>query len=342
MAVINFVDNHIQLEKAPGRPRKLTGTRFATILGLNAWETPFKCWCDITGAFRVPFEENQYTNAGKVIEPKVIAYLNKTYFLDLRTPTDVYGADYFNKTRGDFFPNDDIFGGMWDALGDDFPVEIKTTKRAEDWTEDIPIYYKLQAALYAWLLGFDRVILTVSFLSEKDYTAPEKYKPSYKNTKTYDFYLSEDFPHFEHDYILPARRFWTEFVLTGISPAFDEKKDSDILKELRKNTVEPDDEEIKSLLDEADALTVSIENHNAQIQSKVDRLDEIKGQLKPFMQKQFRTGDKKVEIKSDRFVWTLTKTNRADVDRDAMRAAGIYDNYLKSSVSYALKSTYIN
>ena len=29
----------------PKRPKKLTGTRFATILGLNPWSTPFDIWC---------------------------------------------------------------------------------------------------------------------------------------------------------------------------------------------------------------------------------------------------------------------------------------------------------
>ena len=31
-------------------------------------------------------------------------------------------------------------------------IEIKTTKRAEDWADGVPIYYKIQAMLYARLL----------------------------------------------------------------------------------------------------------------------------------------------------------------------------------------------
>ncbi len=31
----------------PKRPKKLTGTRFATILGLNPWSTPFEIWCEV-------------------------------------------------------------------------------------------------------------------------------------------------------------------------------------------------------------------------------------------------------------------------------------------------------
>ena len=32
----------------PARPKKVTGTRFAAIMGLNQWTTPFNAWCAIT------------------------------------------------------------------------------------------------------------------------------------------------------------------------------------------------------------------------------------------------------------------------------------------------------
>ena len=215
-------DNRIKVDP-PKKPKKCTATRFATILGLNAWATPFSAWCEITRTYEAPFEDTIYTKAGKVIEPKIIKYLNDVMFMDIKDPTDVYGPDYFKKTWGDFFPDHKELGGMWDALGDDFVVEIKTTKRAEDWAVDVPIYYKLQACLYAYLLGFDNVIMTASFLEDKDYpvdlgggkfdTAPtEAFKPSVENTKVYEFKVSEAFPTFEEDYVKPALIFWHNHV----------------------------------------------------------------------------------------------------------------------------------
>ena len=56
----------------PKRPKKLTATRFATVLGLNPWSTPFEVWCEITRTYQKPFEETIYTAAGKTIEPKHI------------------------------------------------------------------------------------------------------------------------------------------------------------------------------------------------------------------------------------------------------------------------------
>ena len=39
--------------------------------------------------------------------------MKKSYFMtNLITPTDVYGADYFQKTWGDFFKDSPIFGGI--------------------------------------------------------------------------------------------------------------------------------------------------------------------------------------------------------------------------------------
>lgn len=99
---------------------------------------------------------------------------------NLITPTDVYGEDYFKKTWGDFFRDTPIFGGMWDYLLVDKEgkpqtvLEMKTTKRSEDWVEDVPEYYALQAALYAYLLGVDDVIMVCSVLGDFDTEAMEK------------------------------------------------------------------------------------------------------------------------------------------------------------------------
>ena len=250
MSKFNFIDNHIELTEIPKKFKKLTATRFATIMNLNAWATPFAAWCEMTRTYEDPFEDSIYTVAGKIIEPKVIKYLNDRYFMDVKSPTDVYGQDYFKKTWGDFFSNVEALGGMWDAIGDNFVVEIKTTKRVEDWKGadgkvEPPIYYKLQACLYAYLLGFDDVVMTCSFLKESDYpidkgngefdtTPTMNFVPTVENTVVIEFKVSEEFPTFKESYIDPALKFWNDHVLTGISPDYDEKKDADILKVLRK------------------------------------------------------------------------------------------------------------
>ena len=340
---MEFIDgNRIKVDPLK-KPKKLTGTRFATVMGLNAWATPFSAWCEITRTYEAPFEDTIYTKAGKVIEPKVINYLNDIMFMDIKDPTAVYGPDYFKKTWGDFFPDHKELGGMWDALGDDFVVEIKTTKRAEDWTDDVPIYYKLQACLYAYLLGFDNVVMTASFLEDKDYANPEAFEPSYKNTKIYEFKVSEAFPTFKESYIEPALKFWRDHVETGISPEFDEKKDAEIIKVLRKNTVEPEDTDIAKLIAEADKLQEAIDKAEAKIEDKKKRLKEIDDQVKKYMGTQFRDGDKKVEIAGKCYTWTVTKSERNALDSTALKTdlPDVYGKYTKTSEVLTLKKALI-
>lgn len=338
---MKFIEgNRIQIDP-PKKPKKLTATRFAAVLGRNIWKTPFATWCEITRTYDEPFEETIYTNAGKVIEPKIIQYLKDRYFMDIKSPTDVYGEDYFKKTWGDFFHENKILGGMWDAIGEDFVVEIKTTKRAEDWQNDPPEYYKLQAALYAWMLGFDHVIMTGSFLTDSDYLKPEEFVPSVKNTILVEFDVSKEYPYFEDNYVIPALHWWHNHVESGISPEYDEKVDADILKVLRTNYVEANDDSISSLLEESESLQSEIdrlmEEHG--INAMEERLAAIMLEIKKYMTDQFRDDDKKVELSSGRKVYTLTKSVRSSVDTTALKKAGLYEQYSKQSVSYTLKAS---
>ena len=344
MSNYNFVGNHIELNMLPKKFKKMTGTRFATVMGLNAWNTPFGAWCEMTKTYEDPFEESIYTRAGKVIEPKICEHLRSRYFMDIKSPTDVYGEDYFRKTWGDFYPGVEGLGGSWDFLGDDFVVEVKTTKRVEDWKGvdgkvEPPIYYKLQASLYAYLLGFDNVVMTCSFLEDKDYQNPEAFVPNVDNTVVIEFKLSEEFPTFKESYVDPAMKFWRENVLTGISPEFDEKKDAEILKVLRKNVTEAEDEDIAKLMKEGDKLQTQIDKAKAKIEDKEKRLKEINDLVKKSMINQFRDGDKNVEVKGSAYTWNVRRDVTKSFDQKKFEEdnPGVYDKYkTKETVKYVL------
>lgn len=343
---MNWKGNTIVVEP-PKRPKKLTATRFATVLGLNPWETPFATWCEITKTYQKPFEETKYTAAGKVIEPLQIDYMRKAYFMrNIVTPTDLYGADYFNITHGDFFGDERIFGGMWDSLlyvndKPDTVLEFKTTKRVEDWADGkIPEYYALQAALYAYLLGVDKVIMVASFLSEKDYDAPEKFKPSVKNTVTRTFKVSERYPFFVDEYVIPAVKWWNNHVETGISPEFDEKKDAEILKVLRTNNINPDTK-LDDLITEAEALQEELDANAAAFSEKKKRLENVKNQIKAVIQMNFRDGDKKVSVRGRMYDWTLSRSVSSEIDKDRLKADGLLDLYSKPKETFTLKPSII-
>lgn len=325
----------------PKKPKKITATRFATILGLNPWSTAFEMWCEITKTYQKPFEDTKYTIAGKAIEPKQIAYMRKAYVMtNLRTPTDVYGENYFNKTWGDFFHDVPIFGGMWDSLLVDengkpeAVLEFKTTKRSEDWANDVPEYYALQAALYAYLLGVDDVIMVASFLADKDYDNPEAYVPTAKNTITKEFKVSERYPNFA-EMVEKARAWWMTHVETGTSPVFDEKKDAEILKALRTHNLTPDTD-IDALVAEAETLKVELDKAASAVADKEKRLKEITEIIKEHAVKQFRDGDKKVEIKGDTFTFTVSRSETTTIDKKALEADGLLEKYQKKSEQYRM------
>lgn len=324
----------------PKRTKKITGTRFATILGLNPWSTAFEMWCAITKTFELPFEGTIYTIAGKTIEPKQAEYMKKSYGMDLITPTDRYGADYFNKTWGDFFPESKHLGGMWDYLGVDEDgkvdtvLEMKTTKRIEDWQNDAPEYYALQAALYAYLLGVDNVVMVASFLEEKDYADPSKFVPNVKNTITVEFKVSERYPDFAQK-VAQVEQWWADYVDTGISPVFDEKKDAEILKALRTHNLTPDTD-IDALISEAEGLKTEVDKATAAIADKEKRLKEINDIIKEHAMKQFRPGDKKVEVKGSTYTWAISRSETTTIDKKALEADGLLDKYQKKTEQFRL------
>ena len=326
----------------PKRPKKLTGTRFATILGLNPWSTPFEIWCEVTRTYQKPFEDTIYTIAGKTIEPKQAEYMKQTYFMsNLVTPTDIWGKDYFRQTYGDFFRESPVLGGMWDYLlygKDGKPttvLEMKTSKRVEDWKDDIPEYYALQAALYAYLLGVDEVIMVASFLELKDYDAPEKFVCSGENTITRPFKVSERYPDFEKKYVKPALKWWKDYVESGISPAFDERKDAEILKALRTNNLSPETD-MAALVKEAEDLKAKLDAHAAEVAEDEKRYKVVTDMIKKAAIAQFRDGDKKVSIAGSAYNWEVSRTSTTKIDKDAMKADGILAKYTTTEDSYRI------
>ena len=339
---MKWVENHIEVVPSK-KPKKITATRFATILGLNPWSSEFEVWCEITKTYQKPFEDTIYTIAGKTIEPKQIDYMHRAYGMyNLKTPTDIYGPDYFKKTWGDFFHDVDVLGGMWDSLLVDengkpeAVLEFKTTKRAEDWANDGPEYYALQAALYAYLLGVDDVIMIASFLEANDYADPENFVPSASNTITVEFKVSERYPNFAL-MVNEAMMWWNAHVVTGISPDFDEKKDAEILKALRTNHVNPDTN-IDALIAEAESLKTELEAVYASVAEKEKRLKVVTEQIKTSLTGAFRPHDIAVEHKGGSYVWSVTRHESTEIDKAALAADGLLDKYSRKKETFRINS----
>ena len=343
----------------PKKPKKITGTHFHSVLGFDPWKTPFEAWCKSTRTYEKPFEGNEFTHAGEVIEPKVYEFLKTSMgFGDrVKRPSDFYGDDYFKKTRGDFFPDDPIFGGMWDFLiltedcnSIEYVVEVKSVladgrqgSLDARWKDgEAPHYQALQASLYANRLGIDNVLMVAVPLYKElgDYEHPEQVTVSFAEERVYidEFRVSERYPKFDM-YIAKATAWWNEHVLTGISPEFDEKKDAEILTALRTNSVDTTD--LSYLFSRAETLKAEIEEVTATIAPKEKELKAVQEEIKKLALPQFREGDTKVSMRGGKYEWVLSKSTSSDLDKDALEADGLLQKYTKIKTTYRLTTSEI-
>lgn len=337
---VRFENGRVYAKNLP-KPKKITGTRFGAVLEANNWMTPFQVWCEITKAWCKPFEGTRYTEAGKVIEDKQLNWFAR--YLPVVRPEEVYGKNFFDYTHGDFFPDNEIFGGMWDSLvgTKDAPeavIECKTTKRSEDWENDVPEYYALQSALYAYLLGLDDVYMVVTFLDERDYDHAESFECNPENTTYVHFKVSERYPKFSQ-YIDYCKEFWTGSVLSGESPLYDSVKDKEYIDALR-TTVVDGDTDIEALVAEADELYDKLEAAYAMLAKDEKRLKQIEEMLKKYVTQQ--EGDRdgaKYLFKGGHYTWTVACSMRESLDNDRLKKDGLYDKYITKKESVRITKT---
>ncbi len=268
--------------------RKYTATRLSSILGCNHWKSDFGVWCEIMRVAEVPFEDNQYTIAGKVIEPKQVAFAAEYISPFIDSPSKHYGKPD-DKLGWDFFPNDDPFGGKWDALvknrkGDILGVyEAKTTSRPQDWENGVPDNYAAQALMYGFLLGVDDVWVGVSFLKPEDYDNPEAFECNEENTRFYPIKVSDGLGGVEFNQLMDnAKRWWDTYVMGNMSPIFDKKKDKEYLDIMKASVVE--------LPSDVSALSVSVANLEDKLTAlkKSSGVDALEKELKTAKDKQLK------------------------------------------------------
>jgi predicted phage-related endonuclease len=323
---------------ATTNPKKLTGSRLGAVLGVNKWKSPFEAWCEIVRVGELPFEGNKFTEAGIVIEPKLIEWCKENV-----TPHIVTPAQWFGKTTQemgyDHFPDEPIFGGMWDGLALDAPlgkgkpiavIEGKTSSRPQDWVEGVPASYDVQGLDYALLLGVNRVFYPVRFMEPDEYDHPELCECTDENTLLYESKVDESDIRAQLD---EAQDWWARHVVGNVSPPFDEKRDKDILAVIRKSDVKvPGLPKVaKEALElEAQIAALKVE---AGIPTLEKRLKEIKDTIiKPALMKQFRETDEVVASNG----WQLKKTTPDTIDKEALEADGLLPKYTTVNVGYTL------
>lgn len=331
------------------RFKKITGTRFGKILGLNPWATPFQAWCEICKVAEPPFEGNKYTEAGQYIEPKLIQFARETVTPYIADPKEWFGDD---KKRYDFYIGNPIYGGMWDGLAFDSNdvhrkneydfgcawaiIECKTTSRPQDWEYGVPDHYKAQALLYAFMAGVDHIIFPVAFLKPEDYDNPQDFECTEENTRVYEMDLTEPIGDFRNivEAVAYADEWYQTYVDTLTSPEFDLKKDKEYLdiigtcdlSELHLSNVEEMSvEELCREMSELDSRIDSFKSNPELIELEARRKKvnaEIQKYIKPMLEG--KPDSDKVEILD--YVFKVGYTKKADYDK--MEQDGVLDEYV--------------
>ena len=137
-------------------------------------------------------------------------------------------------------------------------------------------------------------------------------------------------------------KWWNDHVVTGISPAFDEKKDAKILKELRQQTVSPDTE-LDALVAEAEALKAELDAAATLLAEKEKRYKVLTEAIKNEAISHFHDGIKTAVISGSKYTFTVPRAAGAEtLDKEAMKADGVYEKYARPGKETFKMTTSVN
>lgn len=229
---MNIQIKNNQIEVLQGKEmlkqKKITGTRLATVLGLNKFNSPFSAWAEMTGLYK-PVIPDKYLKVGQVLEKPIIKSIEDMYDYNIKTFDK-------NEIKFDNFRENPVFGGMVDGIDEEKKtlVEIKTTnvKNKRYWDKQVPVEYWYQAQLYCELAKLDEILFGVCFVEDKDYADPNNIPIDDRDIRIYPVQKVDIKPEMEK-----AIEWYKEYMQTFKSPKFDSRKnrDMEIINEIKKN-----------------------------------------------------------------------------------------------------------
>jgi len=173
------------------------GSDVAPICGLSPWTSPFALWAKKTGRIPDDFVPSEAAEWGTRLESVVLDKLVEVH-PELKVHREV--GTWANSERPWQLANPDAIFEQDGELG---IIEIKTSRFEDDWTNDVPRYYRTQVQWYLQTFGFKRAIVAVLF-------GGSKYR---------EFEVMADT--FEQDANLQAVERFRSFIESDTQPDFD-------------------------------------------------------------------------------------------------------------------------
>lgn len=172
-------NNQVKIINQQMSAKKITGSRFHISYDVGRFHTLFSVWCKYWN-LDLPVFNQKYVQAGDEIEDKLVAWLqNNLWYLNHfeNDPVVKLVAIKAKDCQYDYFPNQQIFGGIPDAIatlasGKQIILEFKSANRKyySKWlNEGVPIAYIEQAMLYAYLNQSFAFVIINHWLEDDDY-----------------------------------------------------------------------------------------------------------------------------------------------------------------------------
>lgn len=89
-------------------------------------------------------------------------------------------------------------------------------------------------------------------------------------------------------------------------------------------------------MDEIEPLQAEVDATNELIANKEKRLKKLKEQLKPELQKQMKSSDKKIVVDGFKYSFEMSRSAATGVDTVQLKADGLYDIYKNSGFTLKL------
>ncbi|VEU75510.1 YqaJ-like viral recombinase domain [Mycoplasmopsis maculosa] len=216
--------------------KKFGGSSISDIFETDSFKSQFGAFCHLA-RLKMPVLQEKYIKAGIAVEPKIFEILKEKYpKLDIEhIRAEDYGYDYFEGKHN-------ILGGVPDGLipSQNIVLEMKTVniKKFESWSQEnnagVPLDYRKQAQLYAYLLGFDKYSIVAAFLEDSDYIKPEEIDLNKRNVKTYNFKVNKEMA---KDDVKRIIDFYEKYTALGKSPKYQLPRDIDQVEYLKCHNV---------------------------------------------------------------------------------------------------------
>jgi predicted phage-related endonuclease len=258
------------------------------------------------------------------LEPVIRHYFGKTYSgLDIvAAPFMFYSPDYpimsANLDGLITGPETEINGKIISGLGG---LEIKSTKTGYGFGEDeIPDGHYAQVQHYMAVTGLKWFVLAAYFLEKEDI----------------GYYVIERDDDFINNYLIPAEKdFWENYILKDEWPAAA--------------GVDAEEEMLTGMFDGGSTLALGEEERelcreyveaNARYKEAEKTKKRISIIIKEILvQKQSKNGEKKISAVAGRYSISWSRFQQTRLDVEAVKKAGLYDRFAKTSESGALRIT---